>query len=152
MKDDSIEDPFYLQIQKEINRIETKADNYIRLFYFIRITQIVFGGIITVLAGMSENSNLNKTNIILILGAVTTAVTAFDTLFQVDNKKNTYKLVLFELRTIRAEIVYEFMKTGIIDDMFKEAFFTKYQKATSYARDLISTDLDKAKDIKNNSL
>ena len=64
MKDDSINDPFYLQIQKEVNRIERKADNYIRLFYFSRITQIVFGGIITVLAGLSDNSNLNKTNII----------------------------------------------------------------------------------------
>ncbi|OBW40875.1 hypothetical protein AB670_02826 [Chryseobacterium sp. MOF25P] len=148
MKDDAINDPFYLQIQKEINRIENKADNYIRLFYFIRITQIIFAGIITVLAGMSEIDNSIKTSTILILGALTTAITAFDTLFQVDNKKNTYKLVLFELRAIRAEIVYEFMKTEKIDDAFKEAFFTKYQKATSYARDLISADIDKAKEIK----
>lgn len=148
MKDDSINDPFYLQIQKEINRIENKADNYIRLFYFIRITQIVFAGIITVLAGISEIDGSRKTQIILILGAITTAITAFDTLFQVDNKKNTYKLVLFELRAIRAEIVYEFMKTEKIDDAFKESFFTKYQKATCYARDLISADIDKAKEIK----
>jgi hypothetical protein len=148
MKEDSITDPFYLQIQKEINRIERKADNYILLFYFIRITQIIFAGIITVLAGMSKINDLSEAKIILILGAVTTAITAFDTLFQVDNKKNTYKLVLFELRTIRAEIVYEFMKSGGINDEFKATFLGKYQKATSYARDLISTDIDKAKEVK----
>lgn len=87
MKEDSITDPFYLQTQKEINRIERKADNYILLFYFIRITQIIFAGIITVLAGMSEINDLSQAKIILILGAITTAITAFDTLFQVDNKK-----------------------------------------------------------------
>ncbi|KFF01961.1 SLATT domain-containing protein [Chryseobacterium luteum] len=143
MKEDSITDPFYLQIQKEINRIQRKAYNYIWMFYIIRITQIIFAGIITVLAGISEIEDLKTAKPILILGAVTTAVTAFDTLFQVDNKKNTYKLVLFELRGIRAEIVYEFMKEGKIDNEFKATFFGKYQKATSYARDLISTDVDK---------
>ena len=148
MKEDSITDPFYIQIQKEINRIERKADNYIWLFYIILITQIIFAGIITVLAGMSEIEDLSNAKTILILGAVTTAVTAFDTLFQVDNKKNTYKLVLFELRTIRAEIVYEFMKEGKINDEFKATFLGKYQKATSYARDLISTDIDKTKEVK----
>ncbi|NML71399.1 DUF4231 domain-containing protein [Chryseobacterium sp. RP-3-3] len=148
MKEDSITDPFYLQIQKEINRIERKADNYIWIFYIIRMTQIIFAGIITVLAGISEIETLSKAKPILILGAVTTAVTAFDTLFQVDNKKNTYKLVLFELRAIRAEIVYEFMKEGKIDNEFKATFLGKYQKATSYARDLISTDIDKAKEVK----
>jgi hypothetical protein len=145
MKDETIDDPFYLQIQKEINRIERKANNYILLFYFIRITQIIFAGIITVLAGISEINKLSEAKIILILGAVTTAITAFDTLFQVDNKKNTYKLVLFELRAIRAEIVYEFMKSKKINDEFKATFLVKYQKATSYARDLISTDMDNAK-------
>lgn len=148
MKEDSITDPFYLQIQKEINRIERKANNYIWIFYMIRMTQIIFAGIITVLAGISEIETLSKAKPILILGAVTTAVTAFDTLFQVDNKKNTYKLVLFELRAIRAEIVYEFMKEGKIDNEFKATFLGKYQKATSYARDLISTDLDGAKEVK----
>ncbi|MCT2408872.1 DUF4231 domain-containing protein [Chryseobacterium antibioticum] len=148
MKEDSITDPFYLQIQKEINRIERKANNYIWIFYMIRITQIIFAGIITVLAGISEIETLSKAKPILILGAITTAVTAFDTLFQVDNKKNTYKLVLFELRAIRAEIVYEFMKEGKIDNEFKATFLGKYQKATSYARDLISTDIDKAKEVK----
>lgn len=148
MKEDSITDPFYLQIQKEINRVERKANNYIWIFYMIRITQIIFAGIITVLAGISEIETLSKAKPILILGAVTTAVTAFDTLFQVDNKKNTYKLVLFELRAIRAEIVYEFMKEGKIDNEFKATFLEKYQKATSYARDLISTDIDRAKEVK----
>lgn len=119
-----------------------KADHYIWMFYMIRITQIVLAGIITVLAGISEIEELSKPKTILILGAVTTAVTAFDTLFQVDNKKNTYKLVLFELRAIRAEIVYQFMKEGNIDNEFRATFLGRYQKATSYARDLINTDAD----------
>jgi len=148
MKEDTITDLFYLQIQKEINRIERKADYYVWLFYFIRIIQIIFAGTITVLAGLSKINDNSVAKATLILGAITTAVTAFDTLFQVDNKKNTYKLVLFELRAIRAEMVYEFMKAEKISDEFKATFLVKYQKATSYARDLISTDNDKTKEVK----
>jgi hypothetical protein len=40
------------------------------------------------------------------------------------------------------------MKSGEINDEFKATFLVKYQKATSYARDLIGTDIDKAKEIK----
>ena len=67
MKEDSITDPFYLQIQKEIDRIERKADQYIWMFYVIRITQIIFTGIITILAGISKIEDLSQAKTILIL-------------------------------------------------------------------------------------
>lgn len=146
MKDNNIDHPFYLQIQREINRIENKADLYTYLFYLIRVIQILFAGTITVISGL-KNDIINETNIILILGAVTTAVTAIDTLFQVDAKKNTYKLVLFELRTIRAELVYKYIQSKLVVDGKKqieekviEELFEKYRKANFYARDLIGTD------------
>ncbi|MCD1117712.1 SLATT domain-containing protein [Chryseobacterium turcicum] len=142
MKDDSINDSFYLQIQKEINRIERKARSYTWMFYFIRIIQIAFAGTITVLSGMMKIKDLDATTNILILGAVTTAVTAIDTLFQVDNKKNTYKLVLFELRSIRAELVYNFIKSEEIPEAIKHILFEKYKSVNSYARELISIDFD----------
>ena len=94
MKDKEIKDPFYLNIQKEIDRVEKKAVSYSWLFYSIRIFQIIFGGLITILAGIESPE---YKFIILLLGAVTTAITAIDTLFQIDAKRNTYKLMLFEL-------------------------------------------------------
>ena len=145
MKDKTITDPFYLQIQREINKIERKADIYTSLFYFIRITQIALGGTITVLSGLTNDEN-NYVTFILILGAMVTTITAVDTLFQVDAKKNTYKLVLFELRTIRAEFVYNHMQDNKIDNKFREELFEKYRKANSYARDLIGTDTERDSD------
>ncbi|MCS3869145.1 hypothetical protein J3D55_002061 [Chryseobacterium ginsenosidimutans] len=142
MKEDSITDPFYLQIQKEINRIERKARSYTWMFYFIRIIQIAFAGTITVFSGIMKIKDLDLTTNILILGALTTAVTAIDTLFQVDNKKNTYKLVLFELRSIRAELVYNFIKSKEIPEAIKHILFEKYKSVNSYARELISADFD----------
>lgn len=146
MKDKSIEDPFYLQIQREINRIETKAKTYTALFYLIRIIQIVLTGAITVLSGLSiDDDNSNKV-LILILAAVVTLITAIDTLFQLDAKKNTYKLVLFEFRSIRAELVYNHIKSNTENDVNqvgikeKNELFEKYRKANAYARDLIGTD------------
>lgn len=142
MKEDSIKDPFYLQIQREINKIERKARIYTWMFYFIRIIQIAFAGTITVFSGMMKINNLDLTTNILILGAVTTAVTAIDTLFQVDNKKNTYKLVLFELRSIRADLVYNFIKSEEITETIMHTLFEKYKSVNSYARELISSDFD----------
>ncbi|CAD0000769.1 SLATT domain-containing protein [Flavobacterium chungangense] len=149
MKDNTIDNPFYLQIQREINRIEKKADLHTYLFYLIRVIQILFAGTITVISGLNNNFS-EDTTIVLILGAITTAVTAIDTLFQVDAKKNTYKLVLFELRTIRAELVYKYIQSKLVVDGKKqieekviEELFEKYRKANSYARDLIGTDNEK---------
>jgi hypothetical protein len=145
MKDKSIEDPFYLQIQREINRIETKAKTYTALFYTIRIIQIVLTGAITVLSGLSIDDDSHKV-LILILAAVVTLITAVDTLFQLDAKKNTYKLVLFEFRSIRAELVYNHIKANTVNDgsqtdaKEKSELFEKYRKANAYARDLIGTD------------
>jgi hypothetical protein len=145
MKDKTIEDPFYLQIQREINRIETKAKTYTALFYTIRIIQIVLTGAITVLSGLSIDDDSHKV-LILILAAVVTLITAVDTLFQLDAKKNTYKLVLFEFRSIRAELVYNHIKVnapnagGLMYE--KSELFEKYRKANAYARDLIGTDSD----------
>ena len=147
MKDKSIVDPFYLQIQREINRIETKAKTYTALFYTIRIIQIILTGAITVLSGLSIEGDDHK-GLILILAAIVTLITAIDTLFQLDAKKNTYKLVLFEFRSIRAELVYNHIKANTpnagsqIDAREKSELFEKYRKANAYARDLIGTDSD----------
>lgn len=146
MKDKSIEDPFYLQIQREINRIERKAKTYTALFYTVRIIQIVLTGAITVLSGLSIDDDSHKV-LILVLAAVVTLITAVDTLFQLDAKKNTYKLVLFEFRSIRAELVYNHIKANTPDDGShtgegKFELFEKYRKANAYARDLIGTDSD----------
>lgn len=147
MKDKSIEDPFYLQIQREINRIERKAKTYTGLFYTIRIIQIILTGAITVLSGLSIDDDSYKV-LILVLAAVVTLITAIDTLFQLDAKKNTYKLVLFEFRSIRAELVYNHIKSNAqnagsqTDVKEKSELFEKYRKANAYARDLIGTDSD----------
>lgn len=144
MKDKTINDPFYLQIQREINRIESKSNTYVWLFYCIRIIQIFLAGTITVVAGFQNvEGKPQNANLFIFLGAIITGLTAVDTLFQVDAKKNTYKLVLFELRSIRAEFVYAHMQNKLDDVKFREELFEKYRKANAYARDLIGSDTER---------
>ncbi len=149
MKDNTITNPFYIQIQKEINRIDKKADLYTWLFYLIRVAQIAMGVVITILSGLAD-THVHYTTTVLVLGAIVTAVTAIDTLFHIDVKKNTYKLMLFELRTIRAEFVYKHMLNEKANDPeFISELFEKYRKASLYARDLIGMDTEK--EVKENN-
>ena len=147
MKDNKISDPFYLQIQREMNRIEKKVQIYNLGFYSIRLVQIILAGLITVLSGWHNQDELYP-GVILILGAAITTITAFDTLFQIDTTRNTYKLVLFELRSIRTQIVYILMQAktdgGIkqLDEKSRQQLFKKYQKANFYSRELIGSESD----------
>ncbi len=143
MKDKSIADPFYQQIQKEIDKVEDKANRYIFSFYFIRITQILLTGAITVLSGFAKCQicmGIDK-GYVLILGVIVTAITAIDTLFQIETKKNTYKLVLFEFRFIRSEFVYKYIQGNrYVDAQSRDELYEKYKKANTYSRDLIGGD------------
>lgn len=146
MKDHNIDDPFYKHIQREIKYIERKAHTYTGAFYSIRITQILLGGVVTVLSGINTADG-EYGYLILVLAALVTAITALDTLFQVDNKRNTYQLVLFELRSIRSEMVYEYLQAEpgpggekLIGAETKKQLYEKYRRAISYARDLIGAD------------
>lgn len=159
MKDKTIDDPFYFQIQREINRIESKSETYSIIFYLIRISQIVLTAAISVISGWADDI-CNPTAWTLCIGVFVTAITAIDTLFQIEAKRNTYKLILFELRTIRSEFVYKYIQLSTVNDSkvkedilqkFREQLFEKYRNANSYARDLIGTDTEKETIQANNS-
>jgi hypothetical protein len=140
MKDNEIRDPFYLKIQTEIDRVQKKAIAYSWLFYSIRILQIFLGGVITVWAGIKRNED----NLILILGAIITIITAIDTLLQIDAKRNTYKLMLFDLRAIRTDFVLIALRNNPLDNQIplseKSELMNQYKKTINYAKDLYSTD------------
>jgi hypothetical protein len=132
MKDTTIEDPFYKQIQNEINRIEYKQELNRALYYVMRITQICLTGYITYLSGGQE-SNME---IILRVGVATTGITAIETLFKFDSKKDIYSLLLFDLRQIRAEFVFYWISNKI-DEKIKSDLFDRYQEAKSSIRKMI---------------
>lgn len=142
MKDNNLTDPFYLQIQKEISRIELKSDRYTFLFYLMRLTQIIITGAITIISGF-EIDNIDRSITILILGAAVTGVISIDTLFQIETKKNTYKLVLFDLRAIRADLVFNKMEDDLNEKEYSNKyFFEKYKRTLAYGRDLIGRDTE----------
>lgn len=152
MKDKAIDDPFYFQIQREINIVEKKTKVYTGMFYLIRIAQILLTGAITIISGLNDFICYSSSIWTLVIGTLVTAITAIDTLFQVETKKNTYKLVLFELRAIRAEFVYHFIQLISIGDVelresalqkIREQLFEKYRNAKAYARDIIGSDAEK---------
>lgn len=138
----NIDHPFYLHIVSEIERVDDKADKYRNLFYLMRIGLIVIAGVITVISGLKvddtidiETGLLNST---LILGAIITAMTSIDTLFQIETKKNIYKLMLVELREIRSEIVYySDNEPDKLDEKIRTHLFPKYQTIMAYSKTLI---------------
>lgn len=134
-----IDHPFYLQIQNEIDRIDFKADKYRIAFYCMRIGLILIAGIITVISGLKGIDDEECVlNLVLILGAVITALTSMDTLFQIETKKNIYKLMLVELREIRTEIAYYYNnKEAELKAKIESHLYPKYQAVMAYSKTLI---------------
>lgn len=138
----NIAHPFYEQIEKEITRINSKADRYRIWFYIMRIGIIVIACTITITSGWKGGVNKeNILNSLLVLGAVTTALTSIDTLFQIETKKNVYKLMLAELREIRSEFVYYYDNDRErLNDRINNHLFPKYQNVMAYSKTLTERD------------
>jgi hypothetical protein len=134
-----IDHSFYVVIDSEIKRADYKADKYRNAFYGMRITLIVIAGIITIISGLQGISSKEIIlNVVLILGALITALTSIDTLFQIETKKNIYKLMVVELREIRSEIVYlNDNEPGKLQERIVSHLFPKYQSVMAYSRTLI---------------
>ena len=153
----NIDHPFYLHIEFDIELVDRKADNYRNSFYMMRIGLIFIAGLMTVISGLNgfettDNKNC-LLNAILILGALITAMTSLDTLFQIETKKNIYKLMLVELREIRSEIVYySDCDPGNLDEKIRTHLFPKYQSIMAYSKTLIEKkDNDKSDDQRTNT-
>lgn len=138
----TIDHPFFKQVQEEIDRADHKADTYRNLFYFMRLSLIVIAGIITVVSGLKGCPRYNYLQITLILGAVITALTSIDTLFQIETKKNTYKLILVELREIRAELFYyhDNATPEKLQERIDNHLFLKYQSVMAYSKTLLEKE------------
>lgn len=137
MKDTHIQHPFYQQLQKGIDKTDRKATRYSWLFYIIKVILIALGVVITILSGIAAD-----TRILLVLGAVTTGLTSLDALFQTGAKKTTYKLILDELRSVRTEFVFVYIRNEKISKDDLDLLYEKYKNALSYGRDLSGSDSD----------
>ena len=138
----TIDHPFFIQVQDDIDRADDKADTYRNVFYFMRVSLIVIAGAITIISGIkgiAETSSLTST---LILGAVITALTSIDTLFQIETKKNTYKLILVELREIRSDMLFyhDNFPEDKLKDRIDSHLFPKYKSVMAYSKTLIEKD------------
>ena len=78
---------------------------------------------------------------LLIIGVLSTALTATDSLFQFEAKKNTYRLMLVELREIRTEFVFNFHQNPTeIDSIIKNTLFPKYTAVMTYSKSLLDKE------------
>ncbi|NRA20993.1 MAG: DUF4231 domain-containing protein [Oceanospirillaceae bacterium] len=145
MKNNEIKRPFYIHIQSAINRIEEKSDYYRNLYYLLRVSLIGLAALITIVSGwqIPDNNKLDFVNSILIFGALSAAITSIDTLLQIETKKNTYKLILTQLREIRSEVVYLYENNeSDLDKAINDTLFPKYQTSMAYLKGLIGNDSD----------
>lgn len=145
MKNSNIDHPFYKEIDREITRIKTNSNRYRIGYYSIRIGMILIAAIITIISGWKptfENPGVNTLNILLLLGTLSTLVTTIDSLFQIETKNNTYKLMLFELREIRSELTYHLSTHNVqqLDEIIEKRLFSRYQSVMSYSKSLIEKE------------
>lgn len=163
MKNKEITDPFYGQIQRGIDITEKKHDQFRTIFYLIRTGQIALTLLITIYSGLlakngadsvppaaareavattTQSEKLLPIDYVFILGAIATALTALETLFQVEAKKGAYKLALSELRAIRTDYVFAHMKSGkeLTDPSFVDGLFERYKTAISHGVTLAGSD------------
>lgn len=135
MKDKTITEPLYLHIQEEIDKAERKGDLFRALFYASRIIQILLGATVTLIAGLWQN-----TDALLIIGTSISCIAAIETLFHFEDKKSTYKIILFELREIRSEIIYLLLRKERLDENELVYLFQKYKGIKATARELIEKE------------
>lgn len=134
MKDDTIEHPLYKQIQGDIDRIEKIQTKYRRYYYIFRISQILLTGTMTFLSGQESSNN----KLILIFGVLVTAITAIETLYRFDSKKDAYSLALFDYRSIRDDFIFYNIQ-GNINPVNEKELFDRFVRAKSGQRKLVTS-------------
>lgn len=143
-ENNSIYHYLYNHLASKIERVDGKADRVRTYYYLARIILIVVGAAVTLISGWNgEEVKASRCalNALLGLGVITSTITAFDALFQVETKKNTYRLMVVEIREIRSEFVYlHDNKTPDIDNIVKDKLFPKFQSVMAYAKSLLDND------------
>lgn len=127
-------DTFKAMVEESINLTDDKSDRYKNLFYTMRISFIVITGLVTILSGLQGVSD--KTFVLncdLVLGALVTALTSCDTLFQIETKKNVYKLMKVELKELRNELKVHAGEEKL-QQMIDEVLYPKYLNIMAYSK------------------
>lgn len=135
MKDESITHPLYVQLQSDIDRVEKLQHKFRKSYYWFRGSQIALTGIITVLSGFETVDH----HYILVFGAIVTALTAIETLFRFDTKKDSFSLALFDFRAIRDDFIFLNIQDNINQTTERE-IFDRFVRAKSAHRRTISRD------------
>ncbi|WP_085657075.1 MULTISPECIES: SLATT domain-containing protein [unclassified Pseudomonas] len=145
MKNPSIDHAFYAQLQQDIDRVDSKADTYRLVYYSFRICLILVASAVTLVSGWTgAEADALALKWLLVLGVVTTVITAMDTLFGVETKKNTYRLMLVELREVRSEFVFYFdHQRSDLETVLRDKLFPKYQAIKAYTKALVEQEREK---------
>ncbi len=139
MKDTSITDKLYKDIEKKIDQSKIKANLYSALYYGIRVSLIFLAAFITLVTAYQEVFNCDSKMTVLWLGAITTILTATDTLYQTESKRNTYKTMLHDYRVLRTDFVFYYNNDSIIDEK-RNSLYEELKRINSLGRELIGND------------
>ncbi|NRA36891.1 MAG: hypothetical protein HRU15_02020 [Planctomycetes bacterium] len=89
--------------------------------------------------GSSESTVILNT--VLVFGAITTFLTTIDILMKTETKKNTYKLMLLELREVRSELVVcDDLNSEGLDKITVDKLKSKYHEIMGYSKALIGKE------------
>lgn len=139
MKDSTIADNLYQDIQLKINKSKTNANIYSVLYYGIRVSLILLAAFITLATAYQEIIKGNYKLFILWLGAITTILTAVDTLYQTESKRNTYKTMLHDFRVLRTDFVFHYTNQTLSEEK-RKSLYEEFKRINSLGRELIGND------------
>jgi hypothetical protein len=142
------DDGLYDEIQGQIFKILHKRQRYTLWKNVTRITLLILAALITLISGWDATSddkmavaisqfNLTEGHIILILSTLVTFITAMEALFRYSDKSTTYGVMLFDFRTLRRKMCYDFEKDPNLYAESKDNYFKEYQEILASQKDLI---------------
>lgn len=139
MKDSSITDKLYQDIETKIERSKSKANLYSALYYGIRVSLILLAAFITLATAYQEVFKCDYKMVVLWLGAITTILTAIDTLYQTESKRNTHKTMLHDYRVLRTDFVFHYNNETISEEK-RNSLYEELKRINSLGRELIGND------------
>lgn len=147
-------DILYSDIEERIKSFKSKKSRYLFFYRLTRLAVFLGGGLITVITGWQlakDNASAtcfldnlakdeNSKNIILLISASISLLTAVEGLFNFREKGKGNDVLLFNLRRLRDQICFAQSQNQY--DKRKAEFFLEYQKIIEAQRILIENSDD----------
>ncbi len=143
MKKEELEetDILYADLEKRLDSMKGKRRKYVLFHKLNKVIMIGAGAAITVITGWNFDDcciwlyGLTPNNIVLVTSALITLLAAMEGLFNFKDKAMLYEVLVFDLRKLRNDIVYDADK-GLYPGN-RDEYYVRYKDILESKKDVI---------------